>query len=118
MARVAAHLRGLGVRPGQRIMLLGFNQIEWVVAFWAAQTLGAVAVLGNAWWSEAETATALAQAATRPGAGQPSPARRRGPVPPARVLGLDTLRPLVDGRRAPPEPRAPHTPVGPRTTRP
>src|SRR5580693_7166559 len=48
VARVAAYLRGLGVRPGQRVMLLGFNQIEWVVAFWAAQTVGAVAVLGNA----------------------------------------------------------------------
>ena len=63
VARVAAHLHGLGVRPGQRIMLLGFNQIEWVVAFWATQILGAVAVLGNAWWNEAETAAALAQAA-------------------------------------------------------
>ena len=44
-------------------MLLGFNQVEWVVAFWATQPLGAVTVLGNAWWSEAETTSALAQAA-------------------------------------------------------
>jgi len=98
VARVGAHLRGLGVRPGERIMLLGFNQIEWVVAFWAAQTLGAVAVLGNAWWSEAETAAALDQAA--PVLVLASESRPGGAVPPAgtaRVLGLDALRPLVDG---------------------
>ena len=109
VARVAAHLRGLGVAPGQRIMLLGFNQIEWVVAFWAAQRLGAVAVLGNAWWSGAETAAALEQAApvlvlaseSRPGGADPA-------APAARVLGLDALRPLVDaGGAAAPGPAAP-----------
>jgi long-chain acyl-CoA synthetase len=108
VARVAAYLRGLGVRPGQRVMLLGFNQIEWVVAFWAAQTLGAVAVLGNAWWSGAETAAALDQAApvlvlaseSRPGGAAPL-------APAARVLGLDALRPLVDGGPAAPRPAAP-----------
>jgi long-chain acyl-CoA synthetase len=95
VARVAAHLRGLGVRPGERIMLLGFNQIEWVVAFWAAQALGAVTVLGNAWWSEAETASALDQAApVLVLASQPAAAEQ--PASAARVLGLDALRPLVD----------------------
>ena len=103
VARVAAHLRGLGAAPGERIMLLGFNQIEWVVAFWAAQTLGAVAVLGNAWWSEAETAAALDQAA--PGLVLASESRPGGAILPgqaARVLSLDALRPLLDaGRRRP-----------------
>ena len=80
VTRVAAHLHGLGVRPGQRIMLFGFNQIEWVAAFWATQTLGAVAVLGNAWWNEAGAL---------------------GPVRPGRVLSLDTLRPLVDAGEPP-----------------
>ena len=108
VARVTAHLRGLGVRPGQRVMLLGFNQIEWVVAFWATQTLGAVTVLGNAWWNEAETAGALAQAApVLVLASQPLPATALGPVPAARVLGLGTLRPLVDAA----EPAAPGWPA-------
>jgi long-chain acyl-CoA synthetase len=96
VARVAAHLRGLGLRPGERIMLLGFNQIEWVAAFWAAQTLGAVTVLGNAWWSEAETAAALDQAAPVLVLAS-QPASLESPACAARVLGLDTLRPLVDG---------------------
>jgi long-chain acyl-CoA synthetase len=111
VARVAAHLRGLGVRPGERIMLLGFNQIEWVVAFWAAQALGAVAVLGNAWWSEAETAAALEQSA--PALVLASDSRPGGAILPARaarVLSLDALRPLVDGgEAAAPGPAAPET---------
>ncbi len=101
VARVAAHLRGLGVRPGERIMLLGFNQIEWVVAFWAAQTLGTVAVLGNAWWSETETAAALERAApVLVLASEPRPGAAILPARPARVLSLDALRPLVDGGEA------------------
>lgn len=62
VARVARHLSGLGVRPGSRVALLAFNSIEWVVAFWAVQALGAVAVLGNAWWTDRETTEALAPA--------------------------------------------------------
>ena len=46
-------------RPGDRVALIGFNSIEWVVAFWAVQALGATAVLGNAWWSDDELAAAL-----------------------------------------------------------
>ncbi len=107
VARVAAHLRRLDVRRGQRVMLLGFNQIEWVVAFWATQTLGAVAVLGNAWWNEAETTAALAQAAPfLVLASQPPAAGVLGRVPAGRVVGLDTLRPLVDAG-GPPAPGAP-----------
>jgi long-chain acyl-CoA synthetase len=120
VARVAAHLHGLGVRPGQRIMLLGFNQIEWVAAFWATQSLGAVAVLGNAWWNEAETAAALAQAAPfLVLASQPPAVGTLSPVPAGRVLSLDTLRPLVDaGQPAAPapeagQPRAPEPPAPP-----
>ena len=107
VGRVAADLHRLGVRPGQRVMLLGFNQIEWLVAFWATQTLGAVAVLGNAWWNEAETTAALAQAAPfLVLASQPPAAGVLGRIPAGRVLSLDTLRPLVDGG-GPPAPEAP-----------
>src|SRR5699024_8183927 len=59
VARVANRLSELGVGPGDRVVILGFNSIEWVVSFWATQTLGAVTVLGNAWWSEAEAVEAL-----------------------------------------------------------
>ena len=32
-------------------MLLGADSIEWVVCFWAVVETGAIAVLGNGWWS-------------------------------------------------------------------
>ena len=60
VAAAASHLRGRGIGRGDRVLLLGFNTVEWMVAFWALQSLGAVAVLGNAWWSDAEAAEAVA----------------------------------------------------------
>ncbi|GAA1779982.1 class I adenylate-forming enzyme family protein [Pseudarthrobacter sulfonivorans] len=54
VAAAAQRMRDRGVGPGDRVMLLGFNSIEWVCAFWALQSLGAVAALGNAWWSREE----------------------------------------------------------------
>ncbi len=56
---VATQLRAAGVRAGDRVMLLGFNRVEWLLAFWAIQRLGAVTALGNAWWSDEETAHAV-----------------------------------------------------------
>jgi acyl-CoA synthetase (AMP-forming)/AMP-acid ligase II len=52
--RAAAVLAGHGVGPGDRVMLLAFNSVEWIVAFWATLYAGAVVVLANPWWSEAE----------------------------------------------------------------
>ncbi len=52
--RVAQRLQQAGIRAQDRVLLFGVNQVEWVVAFWAIQCLGAVAALGNAWWSEKE----------------------------------------------------------------
>jgi long-chain acyl-CoA synthetase len=63
VARVAADLRARGVRAGDRVLLLGFNSIEWVVAFWALQILGAVPALGNAWWGDEEVRHAVGQVA-------------------------------------------------------
>lgn len=94
VVRVARHLREQGARGGDRIMLLAYNQVEWLIAFWAIQCVGATAVLGNAWWSDEEAAGAIARA-------QPSmvltdrPAARRLPDGPVRVA-LSTLRTLVD----------------------
>jgi long-chain acyl-CoA synthetase len=62
VARVAAVLRDRGVGPGDRVALIGFNSIEWIVSFWAVQAVGGTAVLGNAWWSDDELAAALDQA--------------------------------------------------------
>lgn len=60
VARVTVQLQARGVRPGDRIVLLAYNSIEWLAAFWAVQSLGAVAVLCNAWWSAQETSEAIA----------------------------------------------------------
>jgi len=52
--RVTRRLQRAGIGARDRVLLFGANQVEWVVAFWAIQCLGGVAVLGNAWWSEKE----------------------------------------------------------------
>jgi acyl-CoA synthetase (AMP-forming)/AMP-acid ligase II len=57
--RAAAVLAGHGAGPGDRVMLLAFNSVEWIVGFWATLAAGAVVVLANPWWSEAELRYAL-----------------------------------------------------------
>ena len=52
-------LAGRGVRPGERVGLMGWNSSDYVVNFWAVLAAGAVPVLFNTWWSEAEVADAL-----------------------------------------------------------
>jgi acyl-CoA synthetase (AMP-forming)/AMP-acid ligase II len=59
-AAKAAALQSVGVKPGDRVFLLGWNGIEWVVNFWACLRAGAVPVLANAWWSASEVANGLA----------------------------------------------------------
>ncbi|MFI6777547.1 class I adenylate-forming enzyme family protein [Nocardia sp. NPDC050412] len=63
VATVGALARALreryGVGKGDRIGILAANTTEWVVTFWAAQTLGAIAVGYNAWWMPREIAYGL-----------------------------------------------------------
>ncbi len=50
VASVATALRErFGVGPGDRVAILGANSPEWVITFWAAISLGAVAVGLNGW---------------------------------------------------------------------
>lgn len=51
---ISTQLKSIGIRPGSRVLLLGSNSIRWVLAFWAVVEAGAVVVLGNPFWSEAE----------------------------------------------------------------
>lgn len=39
-----------GVEKGDRVAILAANTPEWVIAFWASQTLGAITVGLNGWW--------------------------------------------------------------------
>ena len=51
-----------GVEPGDRVAINAANSPEWIVAFWAAQWAGAIAVGFNAWWSTPEVAYAVEHA--------------------------------------------------------
>jgi acyl-CoA synthetase (AMP-forming)/AMP-acid ligase II len=54
-----------GVRRGDRVAILAANGPEWLLAFWAAQSLGAVAVGLNGWWAGDEIRYGLADAEPR-----------------------------------------------------
>ncbi|MGW0019802.1 class I adenylate-forming enzyme family protein [Rhodococcus sp. NPDC003382] len=55
VAAVATALReDHGVGKGDRVGILAANSPEWVVTFWAAQCLGAIAVGLNSWWTPKE----------------------------------------------------------------
>jgi acyl-CoA synthetase (AMP-forming)/AMP-acid ligase II len=47
------------VRPGDRIGLYAANSLEWVIAFWATVSAGAVVSAMNSYWSDPETTAAL-----------------------------------------------------------
>lgn len=57
--RVAGRLAEMGLRPGNRLLLLAPNSPEWVIAFWAGIRAGAIVALGNGWWSRRETEHAI-----------------------------------------------------------
>ena len=55
VASTAQALRELhGVRPGDRVAILAENRPEWIVAFWAATSLGASVAALNGWWTADE----------------------------------------------------------------
>ncbi|MFC5745614.1 class I adenylate-forming enzyme family protein [Actinomadura rugatobispora] len=63
VARTATTLReGFGIGRGDRVVLAMRNLPEFVIAFWACQVIGAVAVPLNAWWTGQELAWAIADA--------------------------------------------------------
>jgi long-chain acyl-CoA synthetase len=59
VAAVRRYLHDSGVSRGDPVLILGANSIELVASFWAVVRAGAVAVLGNAWWSADEVAHGL-----------------------------------------------------------
>ncbi|MEV0708865.1 class I adenylate-forming enzyme family protein [Nocardia aurea] len=63
-AAVGALARALrdrhGIGKGDRVGILAANTPEWVMTFWAAQCLGAIAVGYNAWWVPREIAFGIA----------------------------------------------------------
>jgi acyl-CoA synthetase (AMP-forming)/AMP-acid ligase II len=60
VASVAAAMADRGVAAGDRVAILAANCPEWIIAFWATVSLGAVAVACNGWWTRDEIRHALA----------------------------------------------------------
>jgi acyl-CoA synthetase (AMP-forming)/AMP-acid ligase II len=72
----AAHLRAVasvaraleerfGVGRGDRVAIVAANSPEWVITFWAAASLGAIAVGLNGWWAGDEILYGVADAAPK-----------------------------------------------------
>lgn len=53
------------VGPGDRVVIFAANSPEWVVAFWATASLGAITVAANAWWSRREAHYAVERSRPR-----------------------------------------------------
>lgn len=57
VSSLAAELRTTyGVKPGDRVAIAAANSPEWIIAFWATVSVGAISVAFNAWWSARELA--------------------------------------------------------------
>ena len=61
----ASVFEAAGVTRDDRVLIVLYNSAEFVLAQWAAWRLGAVAVLGNRWWSRQEFADVTARVRPR-----------------------------------------------------
>ena len=71
----AALVSRLGVRPGDRVAIAMRNYPEWVVAFAAITSIGAISVSLNAWWTAEEIEYALRRLGQPRGDRRPRAAR-------------------------------------------
>lgn len=58
-AALASELAAMGVEPGDRVAIAMRNYPEWMLAYWATVSMGAVVVGMNAWWVPGEMEYAL-----------------------------------------------------------
>ncbi|MEM9395935.1 MAG: class I adenylate-forming enzyme family protein [Pseudomonadota bacterium] len=58
-AALASELAAMGVGPGDRVAIAMRNYPEWMLAYWATVSMGAVVVGMNAWWVPGEMEYAL-----------------------------------------------------------
>jgi len=65
VAALAAELAAQGVAKGDRVAVIMRNIPEWVVAFYAAASLGAVVTPLNAWWTGPELEYGLTDSGTK-----------------------------------------------------
>ncbi|QIG80538.1 class I adenylate-forming enzyme family protein [Stakelama tenebrarum] len=64
-AQLANQLWSMGVRKGDRVAIAMRNLPEWPVAFFAAASIGAIAVPLNAWWVGEELAYGLSDSGAK-----------------------------------------------------
>jgi long-chain acyl-CoA synthetase len=99
MARVdalaAALVERYGVRPGDRVAIAMRNYPEWIVAFAAATSVGAIAVALNAWWKTDELAYGLRDSGSKVLIADAERLERAAPV--LDSLGVRTLAVRVEG---------------------
>ncbi len=118
-ARALAHLFvERGIHKGDRVAIGMRNYPEWVLAFWACQAIGAVAVTLNAWWTGDELNYAFEDSGARAAVLDGERVQRIAPylskLPLDVVLGVrdavgstyaepldDALRPYLDRDRLP-----------------
>jgi long-chain acyl-CoA synthetase len=62
---LAAWLQAQGIQQGDRVAVGMRNYPEWVIAYWATQSIGAVLVSLNAWWVTDELKYALTDSGAR-----------------------------------------------------
>ena len=61
----AAQLRRHGIEHGDRIAVLAFNSIDYVISVFAAASIGSIVVALNGWWAEDELDYALRDSGSR-----------------------------------------------------
>ncbi|WP_206604655.1 class I adenylate-forming enzyme family protein [Kineobactrum sediminis] len=64
-ASIAHWLHGQGIGPGDRVAIAMRNYPEWMLAYWAITSMGAVVVGMNAWWVAHEMQFALEDSAPK-----------------------------------------------------
>jgi long-chain acyl-CoA synthetase len=61
----ALRLRELGLQKGDRLAILSYNSLDYIICVFAAAALGAITVALNGWWVEEELDQALRDSGSR-----------------------------------------------------
>ena len=85
----AALVSRYGIQPGDRVAIAMRNYPEWVVAFAAITSIGAVSVSLNAWWTSEEIDYALRDSGSRVVIADAERVARIAPLRPALEIGRD-----------------------------
>jgi long-chain acyl-CoA synthetase len=61
----AARLKALGLRRGDRLAILAYNSVDWVITLFGATSIGGIVVGLNGWWVQNEIAYGLTDSGSR-----------------------------------------------------